>query len=83
MYELIIYVDAYTNVHRNVMEQVRMYNACMFVWMFPQVRFIALVRFSCTFLLHRLLQYAIEFTEKESQCVLGMRNDGREWKQNI
>jgi len=82
MYEL-IYVDAYTNVPRNVMEQVRMYNACMFVRMFSQVRFIALVRFPCTFLSYRLLQYAIQFIENESQCVLGMRNDGREWKQNI
>jgi len=78
MYEL-IYVDAYTNVPRNVMKQVRMYNACMF----SQVRFIALVRFPCTFLSYRLLQYAIQFIENESQCVLGMRNDGREWKQNI
>jgi hypothetical protein len=82
MYELIIYVDALTYVHRNIIEQVCAHNACMSVRTYSQVRFIVLVVFSCTFLLYRLLQYAIQFIENDSQCVLGMRN-GRELKQNI
>jgi len=40
MYELIIYVDAFMYVHRNVMEKVRLYNAFMFVRKYPEVRFI-------------------------------------------
>jgi hypothetical protein len=63
MYELIIYIDAFTYVHRNVMENngAHMHNACKFVRMYSQVRFIVLVGFSCTFLSYRLLKYAIQF----------------------
>jgi hypothetical protein len=48
MYELIIYVDAFTYAHRNVIEQVRMHSACMrmFVRKYSEVRLIVLVTFS-------------------------------------